>query len=129
MLIDENNVRFKAVRAQGPGGQRANRRSTKVQLWVKIGDLPLSEIQKKRLRKQLAHHINGDDEIWVRDEEERFQEQNREKALAHLNLMISDALKMPKLRIPTEPPRNFEEERIREKKITSEKKRSRRLSH
>ncbi|KKU91513.1 MAG: hypothetical protein UY23_C0001G0119 [Candidatus Jorgensenbacteria bacterium GW2011_GWA1_48_11] len=129
MFIKEKDVRFKAVRAQGPGGQRANRRSTKVQLWVKIGDLPLLDVQKKKLRKELVHHINGDDEIWVRDEEERFQERNREKALEHLNTMIGDALKTPKLRIPTEPPRSREDDRIREKKIIGEKKRSRRLSH
>ena len=77
----------------------------------------------------MVHHINGDDEIWVRDEEERFQERNREKALEHLNTMIGDALKTPKLRIPTEPPRSREDDRIREKKIIGEKKRSRRLSH
>lgn len=128
MEIKEKDVRFKAVRAQGPGGQRANRRSTKVQLWVKIGDLPLTDIQKRRLRNKLAHHINGDDEIWIRDEEERFQEQNREKALVHLNAMISDALQLPRQRIPTEPPRRLEDERIREKKIISGKKRGRRAS-
>ena len=126
MLINEKNVRFKSARSSGPGGQNANRRSTKVQLWVRVGDLPISEIDKKILRKKLAHHINHLDEIWVENEEERLQEANKEKAFAHLNQLITDALKKEPIRIPTEPPRGLEEERIRLKKFNSRKKQARR---
>jgi ribosome-associated protein len=126
MEINEDNVKFKAARSSGPGGQKANRRSTKVQLWVKIGDLPLEEKDKKRLRKKLEKHINHLDELWVENEEERSQEQNRENALKKMNEMIEEALKVPKKRIPTEPPRGAEEARIRKKKIRSQKKKDRR---
>ena len=129
MIIDENNVRFKAVRASGPGGQRTNRRSTKVQLWVRIGDLPLTSPEKKRLRKVLEHHINHLDEIWVESEEERSQEANRETALRKINTLIKEALKIPERRIPTEPRRSAEDARIREKKLKSEKKKGRRFSN
>ncbi|MCP6720057.1 MAG: aminoacyl-tRNA hydrolase [Patescibacteria group bacterium] len=128
MLVTEKDVKFKAVRSSGPGGQRANRRSTKVQIWVKIGNLPLSDIQKKRLRRKLAKHINHLDELWAENEEERTQKLNRDKALWHINKMIRDALKVPKPRIPTEPPRSAEDVRIRAKKIRSDKKRGRRIS-
>lgn len=126
MRITERNVRFKAVRSGGPGGQRANRRSTKVQLWVKIGNLTLTEIEKRRIRRKLAKHINHLDELWVENEEERSQKLNRDNALEHINELIEEALKVPKPRIPTEPPRSAEEVRIRAKKMRSGKKRSRR---
>lgn len=127
MIIDPKKVIFKAVRAHGPGGQNANRRSTRVQLWVRIGDLPITEQQKKVLREKLWHHVNREDEIWIADEEERLQSRNKDKALAHLNLMIEGALRVPLPRIPTEKPRNAEDARIREKKIISAKKKSRRI--
>jgi ribosome-associated protein len=128
MLITEKDIiKFKAVRSSGPGGQRVNRRSTKVQLWVKISDLPLSERDKKKIRQSLAHHINHKDELWVYDQEERSQELNKDKALARLNQMIVEALKEPPPRLPAEPRRSTKEVRIKEKKIKSQKKRLRRL--
>ena len=129
MIIDPKKVKFKAVRASGPGGQRANRRSTKVQLWVSIKDLPINKVQKKMIQERLWHHINKKGEIWVADEEERSQEQNRDKALEHLNSMVEHALQVKPPRIPTKPSRSFEDVRIRAKKIQSVKKQNRRSSH
>lgn len=129
LVRTSNGVKFKAVRASGPGGQRVNRRSTKVQLWVKISGLPLGEAEKKRIRKKLTHHINRKDELEVWSEEERSQELNRDKALGRMNELLKDALKVPPPRIPTVPRRSVEDKRIGEKKLTSLKKRSRRLGH
>ncbi len=127
-LKKSNGVRFKAARSSGPGGQRANRRATKVQLWLKIGNLPLTETEKKRIRTKLAGHINHKDELDIVSEEERSQEMNRDKALEKMNELITEALKVRKPRIKTKPPRGVEETRIREKKIVGEKKRGRRNS-
>lgn len=128
LTIHSPGIRFKTTRAHGPGGQRINHRSTKVQLWVRVCDLPIDETQKKRLRKKLSpHHLNHRDEIWVECEEERSQELNRHKAIEHLNNLIADALYVKPKRIPTEPPRKAKDARIHEKKIISEKKQSRRF--
>jgi len=128
MIIGPKDVRFKAVRGGGPGGQNVSRRSTKVELWIKVENLPLSVREKKMLRRKLAHHLNQKDEIWVENQETRSQEMNRDLALKNLNAIIEEALKVPKPRIPTEPKRSAVEERIKEKKILSEKKRSRRTN-
>jgi len=128
MLITEKDVKFKAVRPGGSGGQRANRRSTKVQLWIKVNDLPISDWAKRIIRKKLVHHINRNDEIEVWSEEERSQKMNRVKAILKLNELIKIALALPKIRIPTEPLRSAENKRIFEKKIKSDKKRARRMS-
>ena len=126
MYITEHNIRFKAVRSGGPGGQNANRRATKVQAWVKIDDLPLTDEEKHRIRERLANRVNKRGELEVTDEEERFQEQNKERAIAHLNAMVEMALVVLPPRIPTEPTRGSNERRIEGKKRHGEKKRARR---
>ena len=126
MILNSKDIKFKAVRAGGPGGQRTNRRSTKVQLWISIGDLPLSDIEKKRIRAKLKNYINHRDELEVQSDESRSQELNRDSALEKLDMLLREALRVPKKRIPMKPSRSAENRRIAEKKIIGEKKRARR---
>ncbi|MFH1162072.1 MAG: peptide chain release factor-like protein [Candidatus Jorgensenbacteria bacterium] len=129
VLLDHAKVRFRAVRSGGPGGQRTNRRSTKVQVWVSIKNLPLSDGEKRMLRRKFGKRLNGRGEIEVQSESSRSQELNRDEALRRLEAIIARALKVPRCRIPTTPPRGAEDRRIREKKFVSEKKRARRAAH
>lgn len=121
-LIEEEKVRFKASRSGGPGGQNVNKRSTKVQAWIKIGDLPLSDEEKERVRAKLAHRVNKEDELEAESEEERSQEANREKVLKRLEEMVSEAIKKAPRRIPTRAPEGVEERFREERKIHSLKK-------
>lgn len=116
------NVRYKAARSGGPGGQNVNKRSTKVQAWVKIGELLLSGEEKKRVRKKLAHRVNKEDELEVESEEERSQEANRERAIERLEEMIEGAIKEHPRRIPTRPPEGAEKRFHEERKLESLKK-------
>lgn len=125
--LDEKKVKVKAARSSGPGGQRANRRATKVQVWVKIENLPLTDAQKKLLRKNLPRHrLNHNDEVEAWCEEERSQSQNREHALRHLTDVINDTLRTNAPRIPTEVPRRVKRERVEDKKRHGFKKAFRR---
>lgn len=128
MTLNKDDVKFKAARSSGPGGQRTNRRSTKVEIWVSVAKLPLSDKEKEVVRRKLANHLNRRDEIWVENQETRSQEMNRDLALNRLNMMIREALKVPKARILSEPRRSAKESRLKEKKIISDKKRSRRTA-
>jgi ribosome-associated protein len=101
-LVNDKNIRFKATRSSGPGGMNVERRSTRVQIWVKVADLPISDDEKKILRQKLAHKMNHDDEIEVTNQEEPSQELNREKAIALMNEFIAEALKKPAPRFPEE---------------------------
>lgn len=121
-------VKMKTSRASSPGGSRANTKSTRVQVWVRVKDLPISEIQKKQLRVKLAHHINHNDEIEAWCEETRVQAENRKLALEHLNKLVENALVVRAVRIPTEVPRNRDEERMREKRFLGARKGIRRVS-
>ena len=118
-------VHFKASLSGGAGGQNRDHRSTKIHMWVQIDDLPLEPLEKRRLRENLSHHVNHEDELWVEDQETRSQEQNRDKALEHLLYLITEAIKEPTPRVPTEPSRSAEEHRLQEKHIISRKKQAR----
>lgn len=129
VLLNPTKVRFRASRASGPGGQRTNRRATKVQLWVKIEHLPLRSAERRLLLKKLKGRVNRRGEISVESESSRSQGLNRDAALRKLQAVIERALTRPRRRIPTTPPRGAEDRRIREKKFVSEKKRARRAAY
>lgn len=124
--LNEKDVRMKASRSSGPGGQRVNKRSTRVQLWVTIEDLPITDEEKQRAREHLAHHINHKDEFEVSCDDERFQDRNRDIALSRMNDMLNEALVVREERVPPTPPAIAEERRLHEKKINADKKRARR---
>jgi len=126
MKLEEKDVIWKAARSSGPGGQRVNKKATKVQMWVKVGDLPLTDGEKARIRKKLGNMIDKEDELQVESEEERSQERNKEKALERLNEVITEALEKSPRRIPTKPPRGADEERLRRKHARYQKKKERR---
>ncbi len=115
-----------ASRSSGVGGQNVNRRSTKVQLHLKVADLPLAEDEKKRLRRKLNRHINENDELFVVCEEERTQLLNRRKAVEHLKALIDSALAVTPRRIPVQPSRSANVQRVEEKKMKGQLKQSRR---
>lgn len=125
--LNKLKIKFKTARSSGPGGSNASRRSTKVQVWVKINDLPLTEAQKKLLRSKLPRHrLNHNDEVEAWCEEERSQERNRENAMEHLTDVINTTLKVDTPRIPTEVPRRVKRERVEDKKRHGFKKALRR---
>ncbi len=126
MVIDEKNIRIKTSRASGPGGQNVNKRSTRVQVWVKISDLDISDEQKIKVRGKLENNINEYDELFAENDEERSQERNKEKAIEKLNALLEDALREDEPRIPTEPHHGAIEERLHHKHLRYQKKKSRR---
>ena len=57
MFVNNENIKIKTSRSSGPGGQNINKRSTRIQAWVAIDDLDISEEKKKKLRIKLANKI------------------------------------------------------------------------
>ena len=127
IFVTKESVRMKAVRPSGPGGHNADRRSLKVQMWALVTKLPLTEVEKKLVRKNLARHINKKGEIEVVCEAERSQEENRDIGLALMNKMITDAIVVKKARIPTEAPRTAKNEGVHQRRLRYTKKKERRV--
>lgn len=105
----------------GPGGQHANRASTRVELRFGVGSSSvLSPTQKQRVRGRLG------DEVRVVVDEHRSQARNRELARERLAETLAGALVPPRRRVPTRPTRGSRERRLEAKRRTSETKRHRR---
>jgi ribosome-associated protein len=119
-------VEFRAARAGGPGGQHVNTSATKVELRVRIDDLPYGEAEKARLRERLGGRIGADDALRVTASNERSQRQNRTQAEERLAALIAAALRVDRPRRPTAPSAGERRRRREEKARQSERKRARR---
>ena len=127
MHIPENESNITFARSSGKGGQNVNKTSTKVILHWPVGkSLVLTDEEKARVREKLANRINNEDELVLMSEEERSQPQNREIAIARLQFLVTQALRVPKKRRPTRPTKASKLRRIESKKQRSQIKVGRR---
>ena len=85
--------------SSGPGGQHANKSSTKVQLEFDIASSSLSSEEQQILLKK---YPSG--EIHVYNQETRSQHQNEALAFDHLQYLIEDGLIIPTDRKKVLPP-------------------------
>lgn len=126
IYIPWNEIEVSVTRSSGAGGQHVNRTNSAVQLRFSISQsLVLSDLQKDRLLRKLAHRLVQQDQILVRSEEERDQKRNKEKAYENLNRIIENALKEPKKRVATKPKKSSVRKRLESKKIHGELKKTR----
>ena len=121
-----NNSQMTFARSGGNGGQNVNKVNTKVHLVLPLSGLDgLTDMEMNRLRTKLAAIINKDDCLFLDVDDERYQERNRDIALARMEARIAQALVIPKKRIKTKPTRASKERKLRLKKIRSEIKQNR----
>ena len=107
ILIKE--IKFRADRSSGSGGQHVNKVATKVTLsFFPAVSLALSEEEKTLLLQQLAANISKNGAIVVSEQRHRSQIKNRKHALEKLEEIIQKGL------IPPPPPRK----KIKKKKNT-----------
>ena len=124
--IDENELDFSFIRADGPGGQNVNKVATAVQLRFDVlHSNSLSEEVKSRLSKLAGKRMTQDGILIIEAKRFRTQERNREDALARFHALIEKAFEKPKSRKKTNPTQASQEERLKEKKRRGEIKRAR----
>ncbi len=105
----------------GPGGQHANKASTRVELSFDVEtSSALSDIQRERLLAKLGPVVR------VVADDERSQLRNRTLAEDRLAAKLRDALHVPRRRRATQPTRGSQQRRVDAKKQRAETKRHRR---
>ncbi|MDQ1355621.1 MAG: ribosome-associated protein [Acidobacteriota bacterium] len=128
LFIDEKELEWDFVRASGPGGQNVNKVSTAVQLRFNvIGSPSLPEDVKQRLVKLAGRRMTKEGELIIDARQYRYQERNRQDALARLVDLIEKATKKPKPRKKTAPSLGSKVNRLEGKRQQGEKKRLRQI--
>lgn len=103
--LDEREVSFTAVRAQGPGGQNVNKVSNAVHLRFCIRSSSLPEAIKARLLALRDRRLTTEGVLVIKAQGARSLELNRAEALARLRELIESVATPPTPRVPTKPTR------------------------
>jgi ribosome-associated protein len=116
--LDELEWRFSG--SGGPGGQHANTSNTRAELVFDIAASPsVGPRQRTRLVEKLGPVVR------VVASDQRSQARNRDLALDRLRSRLAEALRVPRIRLPTVPSAAAEERRLAAKHHRAEIKRLR----
>jgi len=120
-------LKYRASRSGGPGGQHVNTSSTRVEVWWDIARSPvLSEEQRARLLGRLASRLDGAGRLRLVSSASRSQLRNREEVTERLARLVAGALVVPKRRKATRPSRAAKAARVEGKRRRGATKRERR---
>lgn len=127
LAIPLTELEFRFSRSGGPGGQRVNRRETRVELLFDIQHSPsLNDTQRSHLLQRLASHIDSEGVLRIVAATHRSQLRNREEALQRFVQLLRRALHLPRRRLPTKPSAQSIQQRLEHKRRRSQIKAQRR---
>ncbi|MGH8651608.1 MAG: alternative ribosome rescue aminoacyl-tRNA hydrolase ArfB [Gammaproteobacteria bacterium] len=124
--IDEKELRFRFVRAAGPGGQNVNKVATAVQLCFDVMRSPsLPDQVRERLVRLAGKRVSRGGVLTIGARRYRTQERNRQDAIERLVRWLQRAAERPKPRRKTTPSLAAKARRLDEKCHRSGTKRGR----
>lgn len=129
-MFDEDNLlkelKFKAVRSSGAGGQHVNKVSSKVELSFNVlASVALDDIQKHTITEKLKNRLTKGSILILQCDDSRSQHKNKEIVISQFLELIKIALKEEKERVPTKIPKSVIKKRLKNKRFNSEKKANR----
>ncbi len=126
LTIPDAELTYTFARSSGPGGQNVNKLETRVTISLNVRDSPaLTASQKRRILERLAPRISREGILSVSAQDQRTQYMNRVAAGKRLTILLRNALKPRKHRVPTAIPLAAKEGRLQAKKRRSELKKLR----
>lgn len=120
--LSDDEIEMSAMRAQGAGGQHVNKTSSAIHLRFDIRASSLSDADKARLLAASHHLITEEGLVIIKAQESRYQELNREAAIARLVDLIESLTMVAKRRKATRPTRASKERRLAGKAQKSQTK-------
>ena len=117
--VDEREVEFSAIRAQGAGGQNVNKVSSAVHLRFDIPASSLPEGVKERLLALRDSRITQEGVLVLKAQTHRSQDMNRAEALQRLAELVASVEKPPVKRRPTRPTLGSKRRRLEAKSVRS----------
>lgn len=116
-------LKFKAIRSSGAGGQHVNKVSSKIELTFDLENSnSVSDEEKQLLKSKLQSKLTKEHFLILFCDESRSQHRNKEIAIKRFLEIIKTNLIRPKKRKPTKPSRASVKRKAENKKRTSVKK-------
>lgn len=116
-----SEIELRVSRSRGPGGQHAQKSSTRVEAVLDVeATAALTDAQKRRVVTRAGPVLRAV------AQDERSQARNRELAIDRLVEKLRSALAVPRTRVPTGPTTEARERRLEAKRRRASTKRLRR---
>ncbi len=116
-----SEIELRVSRSSGPGGQHAQKSSTRVEAVLDVeASTALSDVQKRRVTGKVGPVLRAV------AQDERSQARNRELATERVVEKLRQALAVPRRRVATKPTKTARARRLESKRRRSRTKRLRR---
>ena len=126
LTIPLTEISFKSSRSSGPGGQNVNKVESRIELTFDVRRSTfLTEAQRSQISGCLKNRIDKKGVLHLAAQKSRSQWENREIVLQEFMRLLKAAMRPRKTRIKSKPSQSVKETRLKEKRIVSEKKKSR----
>lgn len=121
-----SEVRYKAIRSSGPGGQNVNKVASKVVLTFDLANSnAFTEEEKERMQLKLKSKLSSEGILTLACDEDRSQLKNKDLVTKRFLDLLEKSLIVPKARKATKVPKSVVEKRLKDKASQSEIKQNR----